>query len=91
MAHLTIEERETIQKGIREQKSVRYIAEQLGRPHSTVLREIRRNNPEQAKRYTPRLANAKAEEKRKSRGRTERLKTPELGCVQTALSKNTLR
>lgn len=78
MAHLTIEEREAIQQGIWEQKSVRQIALELSRPHSTVLREIRRNNPEQARRYTPRLADARAKEKRRSRGRTERLKTLEL-------------
>ena len=78
MAHLTIEEREAIQQGIWEQESVRHIALKLGRPHSTVLREICRNNPVQATRYTPRLADERAREKRKSRGRTERLKTPEL-------------
>jgi len=78
MAHLTIEEREAIQKGIWEQKSVRQIASELSRPHSTVLREIRRNNPVQPKRYSPRLADERAREKRQSRGRLERLKTPEL-------------
>lgn len=78
MAHLSIEEREAIQQGMWEQKSVRHIALELGRPHSTVLREIRRNNPVRAVRYTPRLAEERAREKRKSRGRTERLKTPEL-------------
>lgn len=78
MAHLSIEEREEIQKGIWNNESIRSIAGRLGRPHSTILREVHRNNPEHAKRYTPRLAEARAREKRKSRGRTERLKTPEL-------------
>ncbi len=86
MAHLTIEERETIQKGIWEQKSVRQIALELGRSHSTVLREIRRNKTPVRERYTPRLAEARAQEQRKSRGRLERLKTPELReCVVSGL------
>ncbi len=78
MAHLSIQEREEIQKGIWNKESIRSIAGQLGRPHSTILREVRRNNPEHTKRYTPRLADERAREKRKSRGRSERLKTPEL-------------
>lgn len=75
MAHLTIEEREEIQKGLWAKESARMIAKRLGRPHSTVLREIQRNTPERSYKYTPRLANERALEKRKSRGRTDRLKT----------------
>ncbi len=78
MAHLSIEEREAIQKGMWEQKSVRQIAFELSRPHSTVLRELARNRTQVKERYTPRLAEARAQEQRKSRGRSERLKTPAL-------------
>jgi IS30 family transposase len=74
MSHLSIEEREAIQQGLWNKESVRSIAQRLGRPHSTVVREINRNIPESRRIYTPRLANERAHEKRKSRGRTERLK-----------------
>lgn len=76
--HLSIEEREEIQRGLWAKESIRSIAKRLRRPHSTVSKEIRRNNPVQAGRYTPRLADERAQEKRKSRGREERLKSPEL-------------
>ncbi|MEJ0053431.1 MAG: IS30 family transposase [bacterium] len=79
MAHMSIEERELIQKGLWEKKSVREIARELRRPHSTVSKEIRRNLPPERRVYTPRLANERALEKRKSRGRQSRLKSPELG------------
>lgn len=72
--HLTIEEREKIQELLWEKKSLRYIASVLGRSHSSLSREIKRHNPEQWKRYTPRLAHIRALERRKSRGRKERLK-----------------
>lgn len=78
MAHLTIEEREAIQKGLWAKKSVREIARELGRPHSTVVKELKRNFPPERRVYTPRLANERALEKRKSRGREIRLKSPEL-------------
>ena len=78
MAHLTIEEREEIQKGIWDKESIRSIAGRLGRPHSTILREVGRNTPLRPTAYKPRLADERAREKRKSRGRTERLKTHEL-------------
>lgn len=78
MAHLSIEEREAIQKGLWAKKSVREIARELERPHSTVVREVNRNLPPERRVYTPRLANERALEKRSSRGREERLKSPEL-------------
>ncbi len=78
MAHLTVEEREEIQRGLWAKESIRSIAGRLGRPHSTISKEIRRNLPPERRVYTPRLANERALEKRKSRGREERLKTPEL-------------
>lgn len=72
--HLSIGEREKIQKMLWEKKSVRDIAEELGRSPSSVSREIKRNNPKERRVYTPRLANERALEKRKCRGRTDRLK-----------------
>ena len=72
--HLSIEERELIQRGLWEKRSIRAIARELGRPHSSVLREIRKNQPAQVQRYTPRLAHERALKKRSSRGRHERLK-----------------
>ncbi|MDE2078948.1 MAG: IS30 family transposase [Patescibacteria group bacterium] len=72
--HLSIEEREEIQRGLWEKESVRSIAKRLGRSHSSVAREISRNLPPERRVYTPRLADARAQKKRKSRGRTDRLK-----------------
>ena len=72
--HFSVSEREQIQKGIWEKKSIRDIAKELGRSPSSVSRELKRNAPKQCKRYTPRLANERALEKRKSRGRKDRLK-----------------
>ncbi len=70
----SIEEREQIQLGLWSKKSIRSIAQSLGRNHTSVSREIRRNLPLQVHRYTPRLANQKALQKRTSRGRLLRLK-----------------
>ncbi len=72
--HLSIEECEKIQTMIWEKKSIRAIARELGRSHTTLSREIRRHNPEEIKRYTPRLAQIRAKERTKSRGRKDRLK-----------------
>lgn len=74
MAHLSIEEREEIQQGLWNKESVRSIAKRLGRPHSTVVREVNKNLPPEKRRYTPRLAQERALENRKKRGREERLK-----------------
>ena len=76
MAHkqLSVEEREEIQKGLWRKESIRSIAKRLGRSHSTVVREINKNLPPERKQYTPRLADERAQKKRKSRGRTDRLK-----------------
>ena len=76
--HLTVEEREEIQHRLWAKESLRSIAASLGRSHSSLSRELARNRPPQKNRYTPRLAEARAQEQRKSRGRVERLKTPEL-------------
>lgn len=76
MAHkqLSVEEREEIQQGLWNKESVRSIARRLGRAHSSIVREINKNIPAAQRRYTPRLADERAQEKRKSRGRTLRLK-----------------
>src|SRR3989344_4308416 len=73
--HFSIEEREKIQRGLWEKRSVRAIAKELGRPHSSVLREITRNYPPLRERYTPRLAHERALWKRTCRGREQRLKS----------------
>lgn len=72
--HLSINEREKIQSMLWKKRSVRDIADELNRSPSSISREIRRNNPALRQMYTPRLADARAYEKRKSRGRKLRLK-----------------
>lgn len=72
--HLSILEREKLQELLWQKKSIRYIAEVLGRSPSSISRELRRNYPEERERYTPRLAHEKALTKRTQRGREERLK-----------------
>jgi len=71
---ISIEEREKIQLGLWEKRSIRDIAQELGRSPSTISREIERNLPAVYHRYTPRVAEERAQENRASRGRTERLK-----------------
>jgi transposase, IS30 family len=72
--HFSVEERERIQRGLWEKRSIRAIAKELGRSHTAVSRELRRNYPECRKAYFPRLAEERAQKKRKSRSRHERLK-----------------
>jgi IS30 family transposase len=73
--HLSIEERERIQYSLWEKKSVRDIAEDLGRSSSSVSREIKRNLDSLGRRmYVPRTAHQRALKKRSSRGREKRLK-----------------
>ena len=76
--HFSIEEREALQLMWWERRSVRKIASVLGRSPSSISRELRRNFPEERKVYVPRLAHKRALKKRKSRGRTERLKSEEI-------------
>jgi len=71
--HLSILEREKLQELYWQKKSIRHIASVLNRSPSSISRELKKNFPLQ-KRYTPRLANERALEKRKSRGRKLRLK-----------------
>lgn len=72
--HLTVRERETIQRGLWRKESVRSIARKLGRSHSSVVRELKRVVPARPFRYNSRRAHERALVKRKSRGRADRLK-----------------
>lgn len=76
--HLSIWEREKIQELFWLKRSIRYISRELHRSPSSISRELRRNFPQEQKRYTPRLAQDRALFKRTCRGRTERLKTHNL-------------
>lgn len=76
--HFSIEEREKIQELLWQKVSLREIGRVIGRSHGSVVREIQRNNPQQSKRYTPRKANERALEKRKCRGRKDRLKNEKI-------------
>ncbi|MDP2676175.1 MAG: IS30 family transposase [bacterium] len=72
--HFSIEEREEVQLGLWRKESIRSIALRLDRSPSSIAREIKRNLPAELYRYTSRLAHEHALEKRKKRGREERLK-----------------
>ncbi len=72
--HFSIVEREILQDGLWVKRSIRSIAEELGRSPSSVSREILRNNPKARLRYTPRLAEERARAHRRHRGRKDRLK-----------------
>lgn len=76
--HLSIWEREKIQELLWQKKSIRYVAQVLGRPPSAISREIKRNLPKELYVYTPRLAHERALFKRTCRGRVERLKTNDI-------------
>lgn len=73
---LNIKEREQIQLGLWERKSIRDMAKELGRSPSTIAREIKKNVPPLHKRrYTPRLAHERAVWQRTMRHTRPRLKT----------------
>ena len=72
--HFSIEEREKIQEYLWQKISVRGIAARLERSHTSVLRELNRSNKDRTYLYRPRLAHERAVEKRRSRGRKDRLK-----------------
>lgn len=72
--HFSIEEREQLQYMWWERKSIRSMAQALNRSPSSVSRELKRNFPPEHQVYTSRLANQRALNKRKSRGRHDRLK-----------------
>lgn len=72
--HLKVEEREEIQRGIWKGESLRTIAERLGRSHTSLSRELAKNESPIKKQYTPRIAHDRALKQREFRGRIERLK-----------------
>ena len=72
--HFGIEEREKIQELRWNKVSIRNIAKAIRRSHSSVVRELNRYNRGGTYKYKPRLAQERALEKRKSRGRKNRLK-----------------
>ena len=76
--HFSVEERELIQTMWWERKSMREIAEALGRSHTSVSREMKRNFPRGRRQYTPRLAQERAEANTHKRGREEHLKNEEV-------------
>lgn len=71
---ISVEEREKIQLGLWEKRSIRDIARELGRNPSTISREIGRHVPASRRQYTPRVAQERTEKNRTSRGRKDRLK-----------------
>ena len=73
---LTIEEREKIQLLLWEKRSFREIGQILGRDHTTISREVNRNKCWPYMRYTPHLAQEKAQARIQTRGRRPRLKSP---------------
>lgn len=76
--HLTIEEREKIQLGLWEKKSIRRIAQELKRSPSSITREIDRNKPPERHVYTPRLAQERAIINRSKRGERKLIKSSKL-------------
>jgi len=74
----SIEEREKIQEMLWQKSSARDIAKALGRHHSSISKEVKRNKPPDFNRYTPRVAHERAIRYRKRRGRIERLKNDKL-------------
>jgi len=73
---LSIEEREAIQIGIWQKKSIRQIAKELKRCPSSIAREINKNRDSLERiRYNPRIAHEKAIINRSHRGRRLRLKS----------------
>jgi IS30 family transposase len=72
--HFSVEEREVIQSMWWERKSMREIAKALGRSHTSVSREMKKNFPEEREVYTSRLAQERASTNTHHRGRDERLK-----------------
>ena len=72
--HLRVEEREEIQRGLWKGESLRTIAGRLGRFHTSLGRELSKNESPVQGQYTPRIAHNRAIKQRESRGRIERLK-----------------
>lgn len=73
---LSIEERENIQFGIWQKKSIRQMAKELDRSPSSIAREINKNRDSINRcRYNSRIANEKSINNRSHRGRELRLKS----------------
>lgn len=73
--HFSIQEREKIQYGLWEKKSVREIAKTLNRSFSSIYKEIKKNRDSLGRRrYVPREAQERALQNRHLRGREDRLK-----------------
>jgi len=81
--HFSIEEREKLQLMHWGRSSIRKMAGELGRSPSSVSRELRRNFPPERKVYTSRMAHERALEKRKCRGRKDRLKNEKIRLYVT--------
>ena len=69
--HLSLEEREKLYAGVESGKSFRDIGEELGRDHTTLSREWKRNT-KYGKPYIP----CRAHEKAEKRGKEQREKAP---------------
>ena len=69
--HLSIEERENLYLGINQEKSIRAIAEELGRSPSTISRELKRGKRGKSghRKYRPSVAQYRYERRRKNCGR----------------------
>lgn len=76
--HFSVEERERIQRGVWEKRSIRSLARELNRSPASVSRELRRNYHLEQKYYVARTSHERALKKRKIRGRHERLKNERL-------------
>jgi len=72
--HLSIEEREFIQRELWANGSLRNIAKALNRSPGSISRELQRNSSPEKHFYNPRLAHGRALNKRHNRGRINRLK-----------------
>lgn len=74
---LSLEERERMQQGLWEGKSLRSIARDLKRSPATISRELKRNGSlPGTRKYHPRLAHERTKDLVKKRGRRLRLKHP---------------
>ncbi len=80
--HLSLEEREILYGGLRENLSLRTIARRLGRNHTTVARELAANsrsllgNPKSTREYIPCKAHKRAERRAADQRRKAPLKEP---------------
>ena len=75
---LTTEEREKIQEYRWEGLSNREIGYRLGRDHTTIDREVKRNGGQLLSKYGPRTANQRAKERIRQRGARPRLKNEQI-------------